>query len=74
MSRPVLGERAMTSAERQAKRREQFRRMREALEEIAQTRSVREAREIAAAALADQESGAARMAGERSARPPGQTG
>lgn len=43
----------MTSAERQAKRREQFRRMREALERIAQAKTVKEARQLAQAALSD---------------------
>ena len=52
MPRPRLGEQPMTSAERQAKRREQFRRMREALERIAAAKTIREARQIAADALA----------------------
>lgn len=42
----------MTSADRQARRREQFRQMREALERIAQARTIREARAIAAETLA----------------------
>ena len=42
----------MTPAERQAKRREQFRRMRDALERIAAAKTIREARQIAAEALA----------------------
>jgi hypothetical protein len=41
----------MTSAERQAKRRDQFRRMKEALERIAQAKTIKEARETARAAL-----------------------
>lgn len=52
MPRPRLGEQPMTPAERQAKRREQFRRMREALERIAAAKTIREARQIAADALA----------------------
>ena len=43
----------MTAAERQAKRRDQFRRMREALEAIQVSRTAKDAREIANAALAD---------------------
>lgn len=53
MPRPTLGARPMTSAEKQARRREQFRRMREALERIADVRTAKEAREIASAALDD---------------------
>lgn len=52
MPRPRLGEQPMTPAERQAKRREQFRRMRDALERIAAAKTIREARQIAAEALA----------------------
>lgn len=55
MPRPRLGEQPMTPAERQAKRREQFRRMREALERIAQARTAKAAREIAQAALSETE-------------------
>ena len=51
MPRPRVGDAPMTSAERQAKRREQFRRMREALAQIVQAKSVKEAREMARAAL-----------------------
>lgn len=47
----------MTAAERQARRREQFRRMREALERIAQAKAVREARAIAAEALSARKDG-----------------
>lgn len=42
----------MTPADRQAKRREQFRQMRDALERIAQAKTIREARAIAAETLA----------------------
>jgi len=47
--------RALTSAERQARRREQFRRMRAALERIAEAKTAEEARRIAADALGDGE-------------------
>jgi hypothetical protein len=53
MPRPRLGEAPMTSAERQAKRREQFRQMREALSRIAAAKTVREARQIAQDALSE---------------------
>lgn len=53
MPRPRLGNQPMTAAERQAKRRDQFRRMREALEAIQVSRTAKDAREIANAALAD---------------------
>lgn len=53
MPRPRLGEQPMTSAEKQARRREQFRRMKEALARIAQVKTAKEAREIAQAALSD---------------------
>ena len=54
MPRRRLGEQPMTSAEKQARRREQFRRMRAALEQIRdEARTVREARKIANQALAD---------------------
>lgn len=49
---PRLGALPMTSAERQARRREQFRQMRAALERITTAETVREARRIAAKALA----------------------
>jgi len=52
MPRTPTGPRAMTSAERQAKRRGQFRQMREALERIAEAETVKEARAIAAETLA----------------------
>jgi hypothetical protein len=52
MPRHPEGTRAMTPAERQAKRREQFFRMREALEQIERVTKASEAREIASAALA----------------------
>lgn len=48
---PRLGPAPMTSAERQARRREQHRVMRAALEQIAQAATIRDARRIAAAAL-----------------------
>ena len=41
----------LTSAERQARRREQFNRMREALEAIRQAASLKEAKALADAAL-----------------------
>ena len=44
----------MTSAERQARRREQFRQMREALAKITQARTATEARQIAEATLDEQ--------------------
>jgi hypothetical protein len=47
-----IGDRAMTVAERQAKRRAQFNQMRDALERILQATKVAEAKEIAAAVLA----------------------
>ena len=50
-SRPEIF-RAMTPAERQAKRRNQFVRMREALERIQRVTKASEAREIASAVLA----------------------
>lgn len=53
MPRPRLGAAPMTNAERQARRREQFRQMQEALRAIATASSVREARAIATAALTD---------------------
>lgn len=52
MARPRLGDEPMTPAERQARRREQFRRMRDALERITTAKTVQEARRIAAEALA----------------------
>lgn len=52
MGRRPLGDEPMTAAERQARRREQFRAMREALERIRdEARTVKEARAIAASAL-----------------------
>ncbi len=51
MPRPRLGDEPMTAAERQAKRREQFRRMKEALGRIAQARTAKEARDLAREAL-----------------------
>jgi hypothetical protein len=55
MPRPRLGDQPMTSAEKQARRREQFRRMKTALERIRDDAStVREARQIAAEALASE--------------------
>ena len=45
------GDAPMTSAERQARRREQFRRMKEALERIAQAKTIKAAREMARAAI-----------------------
>lgn len=53
MPRRALGGAAMTSAERQAKRREQFRKMREALERIVQAKTVKEARNAAQAVLSE---------------------
>ena len=50
MPRRPDGDRAMTSAERQAKRRDQFRTMRDALQRIQHVTKATEAREIAAAA------------------------
>lgn len=47
----------MTSAERQARRREQFRQMRDALEEIKTVRTAKGAREIAEHVLAGIEPG-----------------
>jgi hypothetical protein len=50
--RPRLGEKPMTTAERQARRRGQFRKMLTALERIRdEAKTVREAREIAASAI-----------------------
>lgn len=48
MPRPRLGAEPMTSAQKQARRREQFRQMRDALARIAAAKSVKEARAIAA--------------------------
>ena len=48
----------MTAAERQAKRREQFRRMREALEAIQVARTAKDARQIAADALKESDADA----------------
>ena len=57
MPRPPLGDQAMTAAERQAKRREQFRQMRAALERIAAARTAKEARAIASEVLEPPEGG-----------------
>jgi hypothetical protein len=53
----VIPGRVMTAAERQARRRDQHRRMREALAAIAQARTIREARALASAALEQKETG-----------------
>lgn len=56
MPRPAKGTQAMSNADRQARYRETRRQMQEALQRIRdQARSVREAREIAAAVLAELE-------------------
>ena len=52
MPRRPEGARAMTPAERQARRREQFHTMRDALERIQGVTKAAEAREIASAVLA----------------------
>lgn len=52
MPRLPPGEVPLTPAERQARRREQFNRMREALRRIAEAKSLKEAKAIAAEALA----------------------
>lgn len=52
MPRRPDGDRAMTPAERQARRRDQFNAMREALERIQHVTKAAEAREIAAEVLA----------------------
>lgn len=51
MPYPLVGDAPMTAAERQARRREQFRRMREALEAIRKAASLKEAKRLAAEAL-----------------------
>ena len=53
MPRPRLGAEPMTPAERQAKRREQFRQMREALERVAASKTIKEPRQVAEAALSE---------------------
>ena len=51
MPRRPEGDRAMTPAERQARRREQFHAMRDALKRIERVTKASEAREIASAVL-----------------------
>lgn len=47
MPRPLLGDRRMTPAEKQARRRENYRLMQDALARIEQAATAKEAREIA---------------------------
>ena len=54
MPRRALADRPMTAAERQARRREQFRRMRKALKALRDGAAGEKAARIAAAALSDQ--------------------
>lgn len=52
MPRKAFGDRPMTNAEKQARRREQFRLMRDAWEEVRTVRTAKEAREIAERVIA----------------------
>lgn len=61
MPRLPPGEAPLTPAERQARRREQFTRMREALKAIAETKSLKEAKAIAAEALGSNVQGSTTM-------------
>jgi len=62
--------RPMTSAERQARRREQFRQMREALDAFQQAKTLREAKAIAAGAFPNPGPGTSQPAPKTSRKPP----